>query len=362
MNNTITFGEIMGRLCPVGCDRFRQAMPGRLGITFAGAEANVAVALAQLGGQASFVSALPENPIADACVANLKSHGVDVSGIQRFQEGRLGLYFVERGANQRPSRVIYDRDHSCIALTSPEAYPWDEIFKEAGWFHFTGITPALSERAAASCLAAVRKAKAGGATISCDLNFRAKLWRWDSQKKPRDLAAQVMRELLPFVDVLIANEADASDVLGIEAGDVESGNLELERYPEVASKIVEEFPSIQKVAITLRESHSASHNDWGGMLFEAKEKRAYFGPVDHGGSYRPYEIRQIVDRVGAGDSFAGALIYALQTADLSNPEKAVSFAAAASCLAHSIEGDFNLNLRSEVEALMNGSGSGRVVR
>ncbi len=354
----------MGRLCPPGFNRFRQAMPGSLDLTFAGAEANVAVSIAHFGGRAAFITALPANPLADACVSNLRGHGVDVSGIQRTAGGRLGLYFVERGANQRPSRVVYDREASSVALASPESYPWAELVADASWFHFTGITPALSEQAALSALAAVKAARERGATVSCDLNFRTKLWRWKEGVSARDLAEETMRGLLPYVDVLIANEADASDVLGIRAGssDVDNGALDLDRYPEVAAEIVKQFPGIGRVAITLRESLSASHNNWGALLYDGASGKTAFAPLDENEAYRPYEIRQIVDRVGAGDSFAAALIFALQTADLQAPEHAIAFAAAASCLAHSIEGDFNLHSRAEVEALMNGAASGRVVR
>ncbi len=364
MQKTITFGEIMGRLCPPGFERFGQAMPGHLGITFAGAEANVAVSICHLGGRAAFVSALPRHAVADACVADLRRYGVDVSGIQRTDQGRLGLYFVERGANQRPSRVIYDRDRASVALAPPDSYPWEDLFADAGWFHFTGITPALSANAADCCLAAVKAARAKGLTVSCDLNFREKLWGWKAGATPRDLAEKTMRTLLPHVDVVIANEADASDVLGIRAGgsEVEKGELDLERYPEVASRIIDDFPNVKQVAITLRESVSASHNNWGAMLHDAETGTAHFAPLDGEGTYRPYEIRQIVDRVGAGDSFAASLIFALQTPEHGSPENAVAFAAAASCLAHSIEGDFNLNRRAEIESLLSGNASGRVVR
>jgi 2-dehydro-3-deoxygluconokinase len=364
MKKTVTFGEIMVRVCPPGFERFRQAMPGSVDVTFAGAEANVAVSLAYFGGQAAFVTALPEHLVADACIGNLRSYGVDVSGIQRVAEGRLGLYYVERGANQRPGRVIYDRAFASVAVTPPERYPWEKILAGAGWFHFTGITPALSENAAACCLDAVRKAKEHGVTVSCDLNFRSKLWNWKPGRRGSELAGEVMRGLLPYVDLLIANESDAADVLGIHAGasDVDRGKLELDRYPEVAAKIVSEFPGIRQVAITLRESLSATHNNWGAMLYEARGCKATFAPLDREGTYRPYEIRNIVDRVGAGDSFGAALIFALQTAALSEASNAIGFAAAASCLAHSVEGDFNLNTRSEVEALLGGSASGRVIR
>lgn len=363
-SKTVTFGEIMGRLCPPGFDRIGQAMPGSLETTFAGAEANVAVSIAYLGGAAAFVTALPKHAVAEACVADLQKYGVDVSGIIRTNQGRLGLYFVERGANQRPSRVIYDRDASSVSLLSPEAYDWDALFRDASWFHFTGITPALSANAAACCRLALEKAREHGLTVSCDLNFREKLWRWEREKSSRELAREVMSGLLPMVDLVIANEADAADVLDIrpEKGDAEHGELEIAHYPEVAARIAGRFEQVSRVAITLRESVSASHNNWGAMLYEKESGHSLFAPVDESGSYQPYPIRQIVDRVGAGDSFAGALIHALQSDDYAEPGRALGFAVAASCLAHSIEGDFNLNRLEEIESLMGGNVSGRVVR
>jgi len=354
----------MGRLCPPGFNRIGQAMPGALEITFAGAEANVAVSIAYLGGEATFVTALPGHAVADACVADLRRFGVDVSGIIRTSKGRLGLYFVERGANQRPSRVIYDRNHSSVSLAHPETYDWDALFRKASWFHFTGITPALSANAAACCRLALKKAREHGLTVSCDLNFREKLWRWEDGKSPRELAHEVMSGLLSMVDLVIANEADAADVLDIrpEKGDAEHGEVEIAHYPGVAARIAGCFDRVTRVAITLRESVSASHNNWGAMLYEKESGRSLFAPLDEAGRYRPYQIRQIVDRVGAGDSFAGALIYALQSDKYADPGGALGFAVAASCLAHSIEGDFNLNNREEIESLMGGNVSGRVVR
>ena len=362
MARVVTFGEVMGRLAPPGHLRFQQAMPGTLDMTFAGAEANVAVSIARLGGEASFVSALPEGPLADACIETLRRWGVDTRSTVRG-EGRLGLYFLETGANQRPGRVVYDRDGSAIALAPAEAYAWDEALRGASWFHVSGITPAISRRAADATLAAVRAARASGATVSCDLNFRKKLWRWEKGTPPRELAERTMRQVLAHVDLVIANEEDAAMVLSIEARetDVEAGRLAVDAYPEVAREIERQFPQVSRVAITLRESISASHNDWGAMVHDARRDSASFAPLS-GGEYAPYEIRDIVDRVGAGDAFAAALIFAFLTPELSEPARAVSFAAAASCLAHSIVGDFNLTTRDEVEALLRGGGSGRVVR
>lgn len=363
MKPVVTFGEIMGRLTPPGFMRLRQGLPGSLNVTFAGAEANVAASLAFLGADASFVTALPKNELADACIAVLRSCGVGTH-IVHTDYGRLGLYFLETGANQRPSRVIYDRDHSAISLTDPAAYDWDLIFSDAGWFHVTGITPAISRLAADATTAAVRAAKAAGLTVSCDLNFRGKLWRWDQPTPTRELARRVMSQVLPSVDVVIANEEDCGDVLGIRAeeSDVHSGRLEIDRYPDVAREVVSRFPNISMVATTLRQSISASHNNWGAMLYQAKGDAVSFAPRAGDGQYNPYEIRNIVDRVGGGDSFAAGLIFGLTCDDYPTTQDALNFAVASSCLAHSIEGDFNYSSRQEVDALARGSATGRVVR
>lgn len=363
MKRVVTFGEIMGRVAPCGFLRFRQALPGSLDFTFAGAEATVAASVAYLGGEAAFVTALPANAIGDACVANLKAMGVDTRYIQHTKRGRLGLYFLETGANQRPSNVIYDREGSAVALTPPESYPWRDIFTGANWFHISGITPAISALASKAALAAVQAAHAQGVTVSCDLNFRRKLWSWEPQTDPQALAQRTMRQVLPFVDVVIGNEEDAGEVLGIHARDtdVQSGKLATDKYPAVARQIVAQFPQVKLVAITLRESISASHNNWGAMLFDATSDCAHYAPL-RGGKYQPYQITHIVDRVGGGDAFAAGLIFARLTPELAAPQTAVAFAAASSCLAHSILGDYNFSSRAEVEALMGGSGSGRVVR
>ena len=363
MKKIVTFGEIMARLTPHGFLRLRQALPGTLEVTFAGAEANVAASLAMFGAKTSFVSALPDNPIADACIATLKGLGIDTSYIVRSDKGRLGLYFLETGANQRPSLVIYDRDGSTISMTSKDAYNWKEIFKDAGWLHISGITPALSRIAAECVLHSTKLAKAHGLIVSCDLNFRKKLWKWDASLSPNELAQKTMREIIPFIDVMIANEEDCEDVLSIKAGktSVEDGKLDVERYPEVAQEVVRQFPNIKIVATTLRESISASHNNWGAMLYVAENKKAFFAPTSNN-RYTPYEIKNIVDRVGGGDSFSAGLIFGLLEWGFEQPQKALNFAAAASCLAHSIVGDFNYVSRKEVESLMSGKGTGRVVR
>jgi 2-dehydro-3-deoxygluconokinase len=260
--------------------------------------------------------------------------------------------------------VTYDRAGSSIALSPVEAYNWNSCLQNRAWFHVTGITPALSHTAADATLAAVRAAKSKGLTVSCDLNFRRKLWNWHAGTPPRELAERTMRGIMPFVDVVIANEEDAEMVLGIKpaATNVEEGRLSATSYTEVAREIVRQFPNVGKVAITLRESISASHNNWGGMLYDARSSLAAFAPVAADGTYMPYEIRNIVDRMGAGDAFAAGLIFALLTAELSDPPRAVAFATAAGCLKHSIPGDMNLVSRTEIEALMKGHASGRVQR
>jgi 2-dehydro-3-deoxygluconokinase len=364
MGKTITFGEIMMSFQPETGHRLRQSLPGVINATFGGAEANVAASLALMGSEAAFVTALPQNPIADACVGTLSGVGVDVSHIVRSKKGRLGIYFVEPGANQRPSNVVYDRDYSSVALECPSSYNWAEIFKGASWFHTTGITPSLSKISAEAAQLAVEAAKKAGLSVSCDLNFRKKLWKWEEGTSPNALAGKVMSKMLPFVDVLIANEEDAADVLGISAGSVDtaSGALDVAKYPDIAGQIVGLFPNIKKVAITLRESVSATRNNWGGMLYDTAAKKAVFAPLVDG-KYKPYPIEVIIDRVGGGDSFGAGLIHAIQDADLSkNDDAVVGFAVAASCLCHSIYGDFNYTTKDEILSLSGGNTSGRIKR
>jgi 2-dehydro-3-deoxygluconokinase len=342
MQTIVTFGEIMLRLAPPGFERFLQTP--QFVATFGGGEANVAVAAAQFGLPAAFVTVLPSNPIADACVAELRRFGVDTSRIVRGK-GRLGIYYLEAGANQRASKVIYDREHSAIALARPGAIDWKNAFAGAGWFHVTGITPAISASAADLALESVRAAKQQGLTVSCDLNYRKNLWKWG---KP---AAEVMRELVQSVDIAIANEEDVQMALGIEAAvDVHSGALDQAQYEKLTARVLAEFPQLQAIAITLRESHSASHNGWSACLNDRKEFLVS----------RRYDITHIVDRVGGGDSFAGGLIYGFLT--LPSHRDALEFAVAASCLKHSVPGDFNRITVDEVNGLLKGGGSGRVQR
>ena len=340
MAKVITFGEIMLRLAPEGYYRFIQA--DTMGATYGGGEANVAVSLANYGVDAAFVTKLPRHDIGQAAVNALRRYGVDTSKIVRGGD-RVGIYFLEKGASQRPSKVIYDRANSAIATAQKEDFCWDCIFEGAEWFHFTGITPALGDNVAAICLEACKAAKAKGLTVSCDLNFRKNLWT--SEK-----AGQVMGGLMEYVDVCIANEEDAADVFGIAASgsNVTSGKLNPEGYKEVARKLTERF-GFRQVAITLRGSITANDNNWAGMLYT--EGEAYFS--------KNYLIH-IVDRVGGGDSFGGGLIHALLSRYA--PQEAIEFAVAASCLKHTIEHDFNLSSVDEVKKLMGGDGSGRVQR
>jgi len=360
----VTFGEVMLRLCPEENLRVRQVLPGRLEATFGGGELNVAVSIAFQGGESAFLTALPNNPITDSLVQEARKLGVDASLVRRVSDGRFGIYFVETGANQRGGAVIYDRSWSSISLTDPAEYRFEDAFAGANWFHITGITPAISQQAAEAARASLEAAKSAGLTVSCDLNFRKKLWRWDSSVKPVELARRTMNDLMPFIDVVVANEEDADLCLGISepSSNVESGEINTDGYVAVARRIVEKFPNVSKVAITLRESISASHNNWGAMLFDSMADVSYFAPLSSDGAYSPYEMRNIVDRVGAGDSFAGGLIFALNTPELADSSTALRYAVAASCLKHSTKGDFNYSTRAEIEALMGGSGSGRVQR
>ncbi|WP_147539192.1 sugar kinase [Anaerotruncus rubiinfantis] len=340
MGKIITFGEIMLRLAPEGYYRFVQAQT--LGATYGGGEANVAVSLANFGLDVAFVTKLPKHEIGQAAVNKLREFGVDTSKIVRGGN-RVGIYFLEKGASQRPSKVVYDRADSAIATASKEDFNWDQIFEGVEWFHFTGITPALGQNVADICLDACKAAKAKGITISCDLNYRKNLWT-------REQAGKTMAELVKFVDVCIANEEDAKDVFGIEAAntDIYGGKLNHEGYKDVAKKLADTF-GFQKVAITLRTSISASENNWAGMLFDGKDY--YFS--------KEYNMK-IVDRVGGGDSFGAGLIYScLQGFD---SQKTIEFAVAASCLKHTIEGDLNMVSVDEVAKLAGGDGSGRVQR
>jgi 2-dehydro-3-deoxygluconokinase len=342
MGKFVSFGEIMLRLKSPGHERFFQSPA--LEATFGGGESNVAVALANYGFDAAFVTALPGNDIADACIRELRSFGVDVSHVRRSGE-RIGVYFLEAGANQRPSKVIYDRAHSAIAECGPGDFDWDSVFEDAEWFHITGITPALTQSAAALSIEACKAAKAAGVTVSCDFNFRGKLWKYGKS------APEIMRELVEFVDVGIANEEDCQKSLGISVDvDVHSGELDTAKYEALSKKVLDNYPDMSMIAITLRESRSADTNGWSACL---RDKDGFK-------LSRHYEITDIIDRVGGGDSFASGLIAGLQLYD--DHQDSLNFAVAASCLKHSISGDFNRVSKAEVQNLMGGDASGRVQR
>jgi 2-dehydro-3-deoxygluconokinase len=342
MARYVTFGEIMLRLKPPGAERFFQSP--RFEATFGGGEANVAVALARFGLDSAYISVIPANAIGDACVAELARHGIDTSAIVR-KGSRLGIYFLEGGANQRPSVVIYDRAGSAIAEAKKGDIDWESALSGAGWLHITGITPAISQSAADLSLEAVKKARGMGVTVSCDLNFRKNLWKYGAS------APEIMGELVKHANVAMANEEDCQKSLGISAAaDVESGSLEPSQYRGLAEKVLSKYPNLSHLAITLRQSRSADDNGWSAVLHTGSEFLVSRG----------YEIRDVVDRVGSGDAFAAGLIYGLGS--LSGPKEALEFAVAASCLKHSIPGDLPLLSVSEVKSLMGGSGSGRVQR
>lgn len=344
MKKIVTFGEIMLRLTPSGYQRFRQAPTFEA--SFGGGEANVAVSLANYGETVDFVTRLPKNDLGDACHNTLRGLGVGTSHILRGGD-RLGIYFLEIGAAQRASKVIYDRAGSSFATIQPGSIDWKAVFANVDWFHWTGITPAVSQNAAEVCREAILVARKMGVIVSTDLNFRSKLWKWG---KP---AGEVMSTLVDMCDVALGNEEDAEKVFGIKApdSDTTAGKVDADHYRFVCEKLAERFPSLKTISITLRGSLSASYNTWSGVLWQNGD--FFSAPV--------YDILPIIDRVGGGDSFMGGLIYGLRKYE-DDPQKALNFAVAASCLKHSIVGDFNAVSVSEVETLMAGDASGRVYR
>jgi len=342
MSKFLSFGEIMLRLKTPGHERFFQSPSFEA--TFGGGEANVAVALSNYGLDAAFVTALPDNSVGDAAIAELRRFDVDTSMIRRSGD-RVGIYFLETGANQRPSTVVYDRAASAICECGPGDFDWAKIYDGAKWLHITGITPALSQSAADLSLECVKQAKAHGVTVSCDFNFRGKLWKYGKS------APEVMTELVKYVDVGIANEEDCQKSLGVSVDvDVESGGLDTKKYEALSQKMLDLFPNMSVIGITLRESHSADQNGWSACMRDKDGFRLS----------RRYQITDIIDRVGGGDSFASAFIYGLNAYE--DRQQSLEFAVAASCLKHSILGDFNRVTVDEVEKLMSGDGSGRVQR
>jgi 2-dehydro-3-deoxygluconokinase len=344
MKKIVTFGEIMLRLSPPGALRFGQARS--FDVVYGGGESNVAVALANFGLATEFVTRLPSHEIGEACLQYLRQYNVGTCHILRGGE-RLGIYFLETGAVMRGSQVVYDRANSSLATIKSGMVDWEAVFHDATWFHWTGITPAISDGAAMVCLEAVEAARKMGVTVSCDLNYRAKLWKWGKT------AGEVMEQLVANSDIAIGNEEDAEKVFGIKApeSDVNTGKVSSEQYSHVCNGLHKKFPNLKTIAITLRGSISASHNTWSAILWQ--DERLYSAPI--------YNITHIVDRVGGGDSFMGGIIYGLLTF-AGNPQKALDFAVAASALKHTVFGDFNLVKVSEVEKLMKGDASGRVNR
>ena len=343
MAKVVTFGEIMLRLKSPAYERLFQSPS--LEATFGGGEANVSVSLANYGMETAFVTVLPTNDVGNACIRELRGFGVDTTKIVR-KDGRMGIYYLEGGANQRPSKVVYDRAYSAIALAKPGDIDWDKAFEGVAWFHITGITPAISESAMELSVESVKEAKKRGITVSCDLNYRKNLWKYGKT------ASEIMPALVAGCDVIIGNEEDAEKVFGIKPDgfNAEDGVIETAKFQFVAKSLMERCPKASKVAITLRGSINADHNTWGAVLYDGK---TLF-------SSRRYDITHIVDRVGGGDSFGGGLIHGLLS--YNDDQKALDFAVAASCLKHTIEGDYNRVTANEVETLMNGNGSGRVSR
>jgi len=338
----VTFGEIMLRLNPPGFRRFVQA--DSFEISYGGAEASVAISLANYGISSAFVTCLPPNELGQAAISYVRRFGVDTSHIVRKGE-RIGVYFLEIGANQRPSKVIYDRAHSAMSEVAPGSIHWNQIFSEAKWFHFTGITPAISQSAADACLEAVRVARDKQLTVSCDLNYRAKLWRYGKT------ATEIMSGLMPYVDITIGNEEDCEKIFGIKGADVRlAEEVSAEKYLEVASQMMKRYPNLKKVGITLRGSISATHNTWSAVLYDGRKLYAT----------TKYDITNVVDRLGSGDAFTGALIYCLLAGK--SDQEALDFATAASALKHSIFFDPNLVSVQEVESLVREGGAGRVQR
>jgi 2-dehydro-3-deoxygluconokinase len=356
MKRIVTFGEIMARIATPQFKRFQQAMPGDVEVTFAGAEASIAGSLAYLGSQAAFVTALPKHAIADACIANLRSLGVDTNCILRTDHGRLGIYFYERGVNQRTANVIYDREGSAVSITPAAEYDWDRVLDGAEWFVVSGITPAISRNAADVTLAALQAAARRQVKVACDMNYRSKLWQWDAELSPRALATKTMRQLLPLVDLFVGGREDVAAVLGTDVGEDTD-----EELLGMCRQISQQYPNIQWVAMTRRFGLSSTENYFGGLLYVVQANVGWFAPQSAVKKHS-YLITDIVDRLGAGDAFTAGLLYSLCTTDGAVSAATIEFATAAGCLAHSIEGDFNYVTRAEIESLLAGDSSGRVRR
>jgi 2-dehydro-3-deoxygluconokinase len=369
----------MGRFSPAGFQRFGQCMPGSMGILFAGAEASVAMSIAHLGGDAAFVTALPRHEIADACVAAVRATGVDTSHILRTENGRLGLYFLEAGVNQRPGKVIYDREGSAVAITPPDAYDWDAILAGADWLVVSGITPAISRCGFDVTAEAIRQANSRDIRVLCDFNYRGKLWRWDPTTPPRALAIRKIAELMPMVDLFVGGTDEIGEILQETGNSLPSQNHAFgdsaadtfadasdafDAFEKAAGALCGRFPKLSHVGSTFRRTTSATRHELGGMLYEAASGRVHWAPAGRnaGEGYTSYCVDPVVDRIGTGDAFTAGLLFALTTPELSDPGQAIAFATASFCLSHSIEGDFNATTRGEIEELLAGDASGRVQR
>lgn len=357
----VCFGEVMLRLTAPAGNRLEQAVPGALQATFGGSEANVAVSLARLGTPVTYVTALPNNPMVDAFANQLRGLGVEVH-VCRMDDCRLGIYYVEQGSNLRGAAVYYDRDWSGVSQADFEIYPFEKHLENASGFHISGITPALSKSAYETTLRAAKLARQMGVFVSCDLNFRSKLWRWKDGLEPRLLARECMEDIVKHVDLLVGNESDFKDCLGVDmkASNPELGELHVEDYRNVVMQVAQSHPNLKYISSSLRQSVSADVNSWGGMLYDCAEGCSYFAPMK-GDTFNPYELTDIVDRFGAGDSFVGALLHALIGKKLSRQD-ALAFAVCASAFKHTISGDFNYISHDEVARLLQQGSAGRVLR
>ncbi len=359
----LTFGEIMLRLGPPGNKAFCQALPGRLEACFGGAEANAAVVISALGGEASFATVLPEGPIGDACLSALRSRNVGIDSIRRLKDSRMGIYFLEQGACSRPSRVIYDREHSAFALSGKGAVDWDKAMEGTGVFHVSGISPAVSRKACELTVQGLENAKKKGITISVDLNFRSKLWKWDKEKKPEVLARETMTRIVSKADILFGNEEDAQKVFGMKTKglDLATGSLDPGEYERLVMELSRRFSGLKYIALSLRYSMDASRNLWGGLLYDVGSEVIHFHPAKEGGGFLPMEISSIVDRVGAGDAFAGGILFGLWHMRYL-PAKALAVGVSAGALAHTFPGDWFYSNLDQVEALASGITSARIQR